>query len=254
MITIKKPVEIKTLKEGGHRLALIMLELKKMIKPGQTGEQINKFAHSLMLNYGGEPSFLNYKPSWAPSPFPASICLSKNEVVVHGLPTKELKIKEGDILSIDIGFKYKGLFTDMAETIPIEPVEKRLKYLIRITKEALSRAIKTAKAGNHLGDIGFAIEDWVEKHHLTVIEDLVGHGVGYDVHEEPAVYNWGEPGQGLKLENGMVLAIEPMVTFTNGKVRQLADGSFVTESKEPAAHFEHTIVVTKKGGLILTKV
>jgi len=254
VVSVKKPQEIKILKEGGHRLALVMAELKKYLKPGQTGDKIDKLARSLILNYGGKPSFLNYKPPWAPEPFPASLCLSKNETVVHGLPNKGLLINSGDIVTLDIGLEYKGLFTDMAETVPIGEVEPRLKYLIRITKEALTKAIKAAKAGNHLGDIGFAIEDWVKKHHLTVIEDLVGHGVGYTVHEEPAIYNWGEPHRGLKLESGMVLAIEPMVTFTNGAVRQLSDGSFVTENGEPAAHFEHTVLVTKKGGLVLTKI
>lgn len=251
---IKKPSEIKLLREGGRRLAKIIKEITKEIKPGVSAASLNKLAHSLILNYGGKPSFLNYKPDFSHQAFPASLCVSLNDTVVHGVPKPEVILQEGDIVSLDLGLLFRGFYTDMAITSGVGKIKPILKKLIKTTRGALREAIKIAKPGNTLGDIGYAIETYVQKNNFFVIKDLVGHGIGYSPHEEPPVFNYGKPKEGLILQPGMVLAIEPMVSLNCSEVKEQADGSFVTVCGAPAAHFENTIVITKNNPLVLTPI
>ena len=252
MIYFKTAEDIKILREGGKKLALILKKTTQAVKPGISTAGLDKLAFNLISEYGGKPSFLNYQPSFADKPFPATLCTSINATVVHGVPSEEKILKQGDIISLDIGMEYKGLFTDMAITVGVGEIKPIYKKLIKTTKESLSQAIKASKVNNTLGDVGYAIQKCVEKQGFVVVKGLVGHGVGYSPHEDPVVYNYGTPHQGIKLEEGMVIAIEPMVTFDDGTVKEEKDGSFVTANGRVACHFEHTIAITKKGPIVIT--
>ncbi len=252
MINIYNKTEIETLRQSGKILAKTIKQLKKIVKPGLTTEYLNKVAKDLILSYNAKPSFEGFKG------YPAALCTSINEEIVHGLPSKR-KIKKGDILSLDLGVRYKsrkasmGLCTDMAITMPIGKISKIKKQLIKITKQALEAGIKQAKPGKHLGDIGWAIQEQIEKNNFKVIKELVGHGVGKEVHEDPEVLNFGFPGDGIKLEPGMVLALEPMASIGSWRIKKANDGfTYKTKDDSLSAHFEHTIVITKKGSEILT--
>jgi methionyl aminopeptidase len=196
---------------------------------------------------------LNYTPEGIRSPYPAALCVSINEEVVHGIPTKRKKIKNGDVVSIDLGLLHDGLYTDHAITILVGKGTPALKKLVATTKEAMLKGIEKAKAGARTGDVGYAIESVLKKAGYGVVRALSGHGVGYAVHEDPFVPNYGTPGEGEKLVPGMVIAIEPMATLGGGRVRVLSDEyTYVTSDKSPAAHFEHTVLITEKGPEILT--
>ncbi|MDD3488211.1 MAG: type I methionyl aminopeptidase [Bacteroidales bacterium] len=250
---MKKASEIRILREGGSKLSNILNKVAKAAKQGVSAKELDKIAYDSIMKIGGKPSFLNYQPEFAEKPFPNSLCVSVNETIVHGIPTENIILKQGDIVSLDLGMEYKGLFTDMAITIGIGKIEPQYRKLIQVTKEALDKGIKAAKLGNTLGDIGYAIQSHIEKKGLAVIKNLVGHGVGYLPHEDPSVFNFGYPGQGFKLEQGLVIALEPMVTFKSGEIKELKDGSFVTVNGQVACHFEHTIAITKKGPLVITQ-
>lgn len=248
MITIKTPEEIEKMRQGGRILASIMKKLTKMIKPGIATKEINDLAEKLISQVGAEPSFKNYKG------YPSATCISVNDEVVHNIPSKNKIFKKGDIVGLDLGVKYKGLYTDMAMTIPVGKVGKDAKKLIKITKKALAVGLKQVKLGNTIGDIGYAIQNFVEPKGFSVVRTLTGHGVGHQVHEEPRIPNFGIPGQDIKLEQGMTLAIEPMVNVGAPEVKTKKDSwGIVTGDGSLSAHFEHTIVVTKKGCEILTK-
>ena len=253
MIKLKTRDEIIELKEGGAILARIMRKLKNAAKPGVSAAFLDKLAFKLINDSGGCPSFLNYKPEFATRVFPNSLCISLNEVIVHGIPNEEIIFKRGDLISLDLGMEYKGLFTDHAITFGLEPITNQERKLIMATYKALIAAIKAARPNRTLGDIGYAIQKEVERYGFKVIKDLTGHGVGYAVHEDPIVFNYGEQKQGLKLAPGLVLAIEPMVTFSNGAVKENSDGSFSTLDGKKACHFEHTIAILKDKTIILTK-
>ncbi len=253
MIKLKTRDEIIELKEGGAILARIMRKLKNAAKPGVSAAFLDKLAFKLINDSGGCPSFLNYKPEFATRVFPNSLCISLNEVIVHGIPNEEIIFKRGDLISLDLGMEYKGLFTDHAITFGLEPITNHERKLIMATYKALIAAIKAARPNRTLGDIGYAIQKEVERYGFKVIKDLTGHGVGYAVHEDPIVFNYGEQKQGLKLAPGLVLAIEPMVTFSNGAVKENSDGSFSTLDGKKACHFEHTIAILKDKTIILTK-
>jgi len=252
VIYFKTAEDIKILREGGKKLALILKKVTQAVKPGISTADLDKLAFNLISKYGGKPSFLNYQPSFADKPFPATLCTSINATVVHGAPSEEKILKQGDIISLDIGMEYKGLFTDMAITVGVGKIKPIYEKLIKTTKESLDQAIKMSKVNNTLGDIGYAIQKCVEKQGFVVVKDLVGHGVGYSPHEDPVVFNYGTPHQGIKLKEGMVIAIEPMVTFDDGTVKEEKDGSFVTANGKVACHFEHTIAITKKGPIVIT--
>jgi len=253
VIKLKTRDEIIELKEGGAILARIMRKLKNAAKPGVSAAFLDKLAFKLINDSGGCPSFLNYKPEFATRVFPNSLCISLNEVIVHGIPNEEIIFKRGDLISLDLGMEYKGLFTDHAITFGLEPITNHERKLIMATYKALIAAIKAARPNRTLGDIGYAIQKEVERYGFKVIKDLTGHGVGYAVHEDPIVFNYGEQKQGLKLAPGLVLAIEPMVTFSNGAVKENSDGSFSTLDGKKACHFEHTIAILKDKTIILTK-
>jgi methionyl aminopeptidase len=256
LITIKTKEEIETLREGGRRLAVVLQAVADIVRPGVSTADLDNLAHKLITEGGDTSAFLNFKPKGATRPYPASLCVSINDEVVHGIPNEHPKIlKEGDIVSLDLGLIHKGLITDHAITVPVGKISKEAKRLLDVTKKALDAGIKAAAAGKTTGDIGYAIQSFVEKSgEFGIIEDLAGHGVGYSVHEDPFVPNFGKSGQGARLKAGMVIAIEPMLTLGTYKIIQDSDGYTIrTADCSLAAHFEHTVVITEKGAEILTK-
>jgi len=253
MIRLKTKDEIKILREGGKKLAGILSELSKKVAPGVTGQELDDLAFELIKKAGGKPSFLNYKPAGVSEPYPASLCVSFNEEIVHGIPGKRA-IKEGDIISLDLGMWYQGLCTDHAVTIAVGEVDEKVKKLIEATRDALRDAIRAVAPGARMGDVSYAIESLAASRGYEVVRELSGHGVGNEVHEDPFVPNYGKPGTGLKLVKGMVLAIEPMLSLGTGEVKGLSDGyTFITRDKSLSAHFEHTVAVTEDGAEILTR-
>lgn len=253
MITIKTKEEIEILKEGGKILAKVLRELVKLAKPGVSTGFLDKKAREMILASGGEPAFLNYHPVFSDKPYPFSLCASLNEVVVHGLPSERIILKEDDILKLDLGVKYKNLFTDSAITIGIGELTEEKQKLIDITKRTLELAIAEVKPGNYIGDIGQAVEGLAKKNNFSVIKVLVGHGVGYAVHEEPNIPNYEEKDRGPQIKAGMVLAIEPMLTMGSADIKLHKDGfGYETVDGSLSAHFEHTVAVTDEGHSVLT--
>lgn len=247
MIKIKTKEEIEIMAEGGRILARVVKELVKMVKPEIATNDLDKAAQRLVLRYGAEPSFKNYNG------FPAVICSCVNEELVHCVPSSR-KLKEGDILSIDIGLSYRGYNSDMAVTLPVGKVSSEAQRLIRVTKKALKRGIKKVRPKNTFGDIGNTIQRYVEGQGYSVIRDLCGHGIGKDLHEEPDVSNYGKRGRGAELVEGMVFCIEPMVAIGDWQIKKTQDGyGFATKDGSLSAHFEHTIAVTSKGPRVLTQ-
>ena len=253
MITIKTKEEIEILKEGGKILAEVLKKISEFAKPGINTGFLNQKAREMILTRGALPSFEGYKSSFSDRPYPAALCTSLNNVVVHGLPSEKVILKEGDILKLDLGVKYKNFFTDAAITIGIGKITDGKTRLINATKHALELAINAVKPGSHIGDIGYAIENYIEREGLSVVKVLVGHGVGFAVHEEPSIPNYGKISEGPVLKSGMILAIEPMVTLRSGEVKLSKDGfSYETADGSLSAHFEHTVAVTGGGSLVLT--
>jgi methionyl aminopeptidase len=253
-ITIKTKEEIVLLREGGKRHAFIMQKLVEMVKPGVTTQQLDDEAARLVAEGGDTAAFLDYKPYGAKRPYPATLCVSINDEVVHGIPNEvDRVLNEGDIVSLDLGLVHKGMFTDMAVTVPVGKVSPEAEKLLHITKEALMLGIKAAKGGKNVGDIGEAIERHAIPHNYGVVEELAGHGVGYGVHEDPYVPNYGEKGKGAKLKPGMVIAIEPMFNVGTKDIKLDKDGyTYRTADGSLSAHFEHTILITKGAPEILT--
>lgn len=253
MITIKTLEEIKTLKEGGKRLASILYEVAEKVKPGIATIKLDELAEELIIKAGGQPSFKNYKTADDKFFYPASLCVSINEEIVHGIPNAERILKDGDIVSLDLGMKYKNLYTDMSITVPVGKINKEAEKIIKATKKSLDMGIKATKEGARVGDIGFAIQSYAEKNGFNVVRKLVGHGVGYKVHEMPDVPNFGKKGTGLKLKEGMVLALEPMLTVGSPEIILGKDNwTWKTKDGSLSALFEHTVAVTKNGVEILT--
>ncbi len=254
MITIKTEKEIAVLREGGRRLAEILHELEAAVWPGQTAAALNMLAEKLVAAGGDRSAFLNYKPYGAKRPYPASLCVSINDEVVHGVPNEGEKIlKEGDIVSLDMGLIHGELFTDMAVTVPVGKVDTVAANLIKVTRGALEKGIAAARAGNRVGDISFAIESFIRPHGFGIVEELAGHGVGYKVHEDPYVPNYGKKNSGPVLKSGMVIAIEPMVNEGGKAVSLSSDGyTYKTADGTRSAHFEKTIAVTSGEAEILT--
>jgi methionyl aminopeptidase len=253
-ITIKTEKEIAILREGGRRLAQILHAVAAAVRPGVTSVELNKLAETLIAEGGDTPSFLQYSPKGARRPFPASLCVSVNDEVVHGIPNEGEKIlKEGDIVSLDLGLKHKGLFTDGAVTVGVGKIDARAQKLIDTTRKALAIGVKAARAGATIGDIGSAIEKFVTPKGFGIVRELAGHGVGYAVHEMPFVPNFGKKGEGDVLRAGMALALEPMLSEGRPEIKLDADGyTYRTRDGSRSAHFEHTIVVGENGAEILT--
>lgn len=251
MIALKSKEDIQKLAEGGAILGRILKELVEMAQPGVTGQELDAKARQLIAAAGTKPAFLGYGPPDHP-PFPAALCVSINSAVVHGIPT-DAPLSSGDVVGLDLGLVYKGMFLDAARTVAIGPVSAEAGRLMAVTKEALRQGIAAARVGNTLGDIGQAVQSYVEGQGFGVVRALVGHGVGYDVHEDPPVPNWGRAGKGLKIQAGLVIAIEPMVTIGDPAVAAGQDDwTIVTASGNLAAHEEHTVAVTAAGPQILT--
>ncbi len=258
---IKTEEELKLIREGGHKLGLILATLARMVKPGLTTAELEDEALRLIEKAGGKPAFKGYHSEPDGIPFPTALCISINDEIVHGPALPSRVLNEGDIVSLDIGMEYPskgiGYFTDTATTVAVGKISKELQHLLHITQEALQAGIDQVKAGNHLNDIGKAIEKVVKKEKLGLVRDLVGHGVGLAVHEEPQVPNYEIKGRDFpnkKLEKGMVIAIEPMVTTGDWRIEVAEDGfTFVTVDGSMSAHFEHTIEVTEDGYRIITQ-
>jgi methionyl aminopeptidase len=254
-IKYKTREEIEILREGGKRHAEILRALSEMVEPGMSTLVLEEEALRLVKAHGDKPAHLNYQPVGAPRPFPAVLCVSINDEIVHGIPNEAPRIlNDGDIVSIDLSLIHKGLFTDSAVTVAVGKIDDEAKELLRVTMAALEAGIKAAQPGGHIGDIGEAISDVVEASRFHLAEDLVGHGVGYAVHEDPYVPNIGVAGEGEELKPGMVIAIEPMVNVGSGAIRPMKDGYTIkTRDGSRSAHFEHSVAILEKGNLVLTK-
>jgi len=254
MVSIKTPEEIKIMAEGGKILAKIMKELEKKVKPGITTEELDRLAESLILKSGGKCSFKDYED------YPACLCTSINEEIVHSVPSAR-QLKDGDIISLDLGIFYQGFHTDMAITVPVtspglvEKINPDVIRLIRVTKKALKRGIKKVRPGNTIGDISNTIQRYVEGQGFNVVKELCGHGIGREIHEDPKIVNYGKRHTGLEIKEGMILCLEPMVTVGDWKLKKSADGfGYETQDGLLSCHFEHTVVVTKNGAKILTMI
>jgi methionyl aminopeptidase len=256
-VTIKTPEEINILREGGKRLAFILAEVGRAVKPGVSTLDLDKLAQKLVEEGGDKSAFLNYKPAGMKRPYPASICVSINDAIVHGIPNEKPQIiKDGDIVSLDMGLIHKGLFTDSAITVGVGKVDEAGKNLIEDTRLALYEGINAVKEGNYVRDISYAIEKYVRPKRLGIVEELCGHGVGYKVHEDPFIPNYCLENKGEKLKAGMVIAIEPMLNEGSKHIiLDQEDGyTYRTADGKRSAHFEHTIVVTKDGAEVLTEI
>lgn len=255
MIKVKTAEEIDKLKKGGQKLAHILNILSQDVVVGASSFDLDKKCAELMKKEGGRPSFLGYTPYGAHRPYPASLCLSINHEIVHGIPNETEKIiQEGDIVTLDAGLIYEELYTDHAITLIVGSSDKRSKELVERTREALYAGIKQARVGNTTGDIGNAIEKVAESANLAVMEGLTGHGVGYGVHEDPYIPNYGQKGKGDKLIEGMVVAIEPMFSLGTDEIKVEKDGyTYSTADGSLSAQFEHTVAITSDGPIILTK-
>jgi len=249
---VKSPEKIEKIKHSGRILGFALKKLREHVAPGVSLLELEDLAREVIEEHGGKPAFLGYQPYGAEEPFPFALCTSVNDVIVHGRPY-DLVLKDGDIVSLDLGVNWKGGISDAAISIGVGKVSKQDQKLIQVTKEALEEGIKVIKAGKTTGDIGHAIEKKILSGGGKIIHSLTGHGVGDKVHEDPPIYNYGSPGSGVTLEEGMVIAIEPMVSFTSGYIKQLEDDSYATMDGSKSAHFEHTVLVRKNSGEILTK-
>lgn len=252
MVKIYSEDEIGKISESGKILAQVLNKTAQEAKIGVSLKYLDGLAFKLIKEVGAEPAFLGYRPDGAKCSYGATICASINDVIVHGFPG-DYKLKNGDILKIDCGVKYKGFYSDSAITIGIGSISKEAELLIKTTKNALKEAINIAIAGNHLEDIGFTINKIIKKAGCKAVKGLTGHGIGFKLHEDPVIYNFGKKGQGLELKPGMVLAIEPMVSMGSENIIQKLDESWATADKSLSAHFEHTVAIMKNGVEILTK-
>ncbi len=252
MIIIKTPEEIAKLRKGGPILARMLREVAAAVRPGVTTKSLDDLAAKLIAEAGCKAAFLGYQPDSADLPFPASLITSVNDEVVHGIPGERV-LKEGDTIALDLGLNYEGVFLDHAVTVPVGEIDAKNKQLLSITKSALMEGIAAIIPGATVGDIGYAIEQYVKPHQLGIVRDLSGHGVGREIHEDPYVPNYGKRGKGAKLVPGMVIAIEPMLTRGSEEVILMKDGyTLVTADHSRSAHFEHTVLITETGAEILT--
>lgn len=246
-VTIKSNREIELMREAGKILAEVHVKLKEYVKPGISTYEINKKADEIIRSYGCIPSFLDYQG------FPASVCLSVNDEVVHGIPSKDKILHEGDIISIDAGVIYKGYQSDAARTWPVGEVSDDAKKIIEVTQQSFFEGIKYARSGNHLHEISAAIQEYVESYGLSVVRDLVGHGIGREMHESPQIPNFRQRSRGIRLQPGMTLAIEPMVNLGRYDVSWEDDNwTVVTRDGSLSAHYENTILITEDEPEILS--
>ena len=249
MVLLKSPAELEKMRRAGAVVAQVLIEIADLVKPGATTADLDVFAQTRTKELGAKPAFKGYHG------FPATLCVSVNEEVVHGIPSKKRILKDGDIVGIDFGVILDGWFGDSARTFPVGKVSPEARKLLEITEKSLHLGIDQARAGNHLFDIGHAVQNFVESHGYSVVREFVGHGIGKSLHEDPQVPNFGIRGKGMLLKPGMVLAIEPMINAGKPEVRVLSDGwTAVTVDQALSAHFEHTVAITEQGPEILTRV
>lgn len=244
---MKTSQEISVMREGGKRLAEVMTKLVSLVKPGVATKELDTASQTLILTAGGELAFKGYDG------FPGAICTSVNEEVVHSVPSSRV-LKEGDIVTLDIGLVWKGWFLDMARTVPVGEIDKETMRLCEVTQQSLEVGIREARAGARVGDIGSAVQQFVEKHGYNVVRELCGHGIGKDLHEDPKVLNYGKKDTGEILKEGMVICIEPMVTIGDWKLKRSKDGhGFETKDGSLSCHFEDAIAITSRGPQVLTR-
>jgi methionyl aminopeptidase len=247
------PEQLDDFRKSGKILSLALHEVNKYVKPGITTLALDDIAERSLRRQGAIPSFKNYKSGDAPR-FPAALCVSINNELVHGIPSEKRVLKAGDIVSLDLGANYRGTFTDMAITIPVGKISLKDKSLIDVAKGSLAEAIKNVKAGITTGDLGFIIESFVKKNNMVVIRDFVGHGIGLQPHDEPQIPNFGRRGYGVILEEGMAIAIEPMVTTKSPEVKIAKDEwTVLMRNGQNCSHFEHTVLIAKTGCELITK-
>ncbi len=247
MIVCRSSAELAKMREAGRLVGEVLTRLSTEVAPGVTTADLDAIAEKLITSAGAAPAFKGYHG------YPATICASVNEEVIHGIPSARRKLIEGDIVSIDVGAALDGYFGDSAITLPVGRVSEEAATLLRVTEESLYKAIEAARVGNRISDLGHAVQAHVEAYGFSVVREFVGHGIGQKMHEEPQVPNYGEPGRGPRLAEGMVLAIEPMVNAGRAAVKVLSDGwTAVTRDGNLSAHFEHTVAVTADGPWILT--
>jgi methionyl aminopeptidase len=249
VIQLKSPREIEVMAQGGQILARTVAHLRREVQPGMTTSELDKLAEDFIRSHdGATPAFKGLYG------FPGSVCTSINHEIVHGIPSSKRVLAEGDIVSIDIGVRFGGYYTDSATTVPVGEIDVRSQRLLDVTARALDAGIAAARAGNHVGDIGAAVQEVVERGGFSVVRDLVGHGIGVEFHEEPQVPNYGKPKRGTKLVPGLTIAIEPMVNAGSPGTRTLPDKwTVVTADGSRSAHFEHTIAITENGPRVLTR-
>jgi len=246
MITIKSEKEIEIMRQAGRMLARVMEELRNKVEIGITTKELDRAAEALIFKLGAKPAFKGYDG------FPATLCTSVNYVIVHQIPS-DYKLKNGDIISLDMGLIYKGFFSDMAITVPVGEIDIKTKKLIDVTKNSLIKGIKTIKPGRHIGDISFNVQKYIEQSGFNVVRDLCGHGIGKNLHEDPQILNYGNKGEGEEMKKGMVLCIEPMASIGDSRIKKFSDDfGWQTKDNSLSAHFEHTVAVTKTGYQILT--
>jgi len=246
VIVCKSPAEIERMRVANALVADVLAELAALVKPGVTTAELDAAAEKMVRAAGAEPAFKGYRG------YPATLCASVNEQVVHGIPSARA-LAEGDIISLDMGVKLNGFFGDSAITVPVGRVSDDVHRLLKVTRLALDGAIEKVRVGGRVSDIGHAVQQFVEANGFSVVREFVGHGIGSSLHEDPQIANYGEPGRGPRLAEGMVLAIEPMVNMGRSAVKVLADGwTAVTRDGSLSAHFEHTVAVTKDGPDVLT--
>ncbi|MBI4707695.1 MAG: type I methionyl aminopeptidase [Candidatus Omnitrophica bacterium] len=246
MIPLKSESDLQVLRASGKILSRVMQKLKDAVRSGITTAEIDNLAADFIQAENARSAFKGYRG------YPAHVCTSINEEIVHGIPGNRV-LKDTDIISLDIGIDFKGYFSDAAITLAVGKIDPLTKKLIEVTKTALDEGIKQAKTGNHLSDISHAIQSYVERNGFSVVREFVGHGIGFKLHEEPEIPNFGQPGEGPILKKGMVLAIEPMVNLGRWESEILTNGwTAITKDNLPSAHFEHTVAITDKGAEILT--
>lgn len=253
IVTTEK--ERKNLIEAGKRLAKIFEKLREKVAPGVTAEELDDLAEQMIRDGGDSSAFLGYTPEGMSRPFPATLCVSTNDEVVHGIPNESVKIlKEGDIVALDAGLIHEGIVVDSAITVPVGNISEESKKLLRATENALAAGIAEAIPGNHLGDISHAIQVEIERAGFSVVKSLGGHGVGDEIHEEPFIPNYGRAGEGALLKEGMVLALEPITSARKSAIVLAPDGwTYRTKDGSRSAHFEHTILIEKDGARIITR-
>ena len=249
MVQLKSKSEIEKMRKAGAIVGQILVEIADLVKPGATTYDLDLFAQTRTKELGAKPAFKGYHG------FPATLCVSVNEEVVHGIPSKKRVLKDGDIVGVDFGVILDGWFGDSARTFPVGKVSDDATKLLEVTEKSLYLGIEQVKPGNHLFNIGHAIQNYVESYGYSVVREFVGHGIGRSLHEDPQVPNFGAKGKGMLLKPGMVIAIEPMINAGKPEVKVLADGwTAVTTDRKLSAHFEHTVAITEDGYDLLTKV